>query len=606
MTICRKGRRDRNERMQNANWIEIRRGADYERISQEFRISPILARLLRNRDVISDAEIESYLNGTLKDCYDPYLLKGMEEAVALLKEHLKRGGKIRVIGDYDADGIDATYILVRGIRSLGGTADYAIPHRIRDGYGLNERLIEEASDDKVDLIVTCDNGIAAAEQIRLAKQLGIDVIVTDHHEVPLKDGIPVLPPADALIDPKQEGETYPFPGICGAVVAYKFMLAAGISEELAEEFLQPAAIATVCDVMELKGENRILVKEGLKRLQTKPLPGIKALMTVSKMEPAATQSYHLGFVIGPCLNASGRLEDAAMALELLFQKTYDGAVPLANTLKELNDSRKDMTRLGEEEAIALLEQGGTEPRKADDAYLYPSLDDKVQVVFLPDCHESLAGIVAGRLRERYNRPALVITRGEDCVKGSARSVEAYDMFHQLSACGDLFIKFGGHKMAAGFSLREEDIPVLRKRLNETCSLTEADFVPTVRIDSRLPFSMVTEQLVRELEKMEPFGVGNSKPLFAQSGVFLTKAWVMGKEGEHIRFRAVDETGKTLELVRFRDGKEMMAYLREKVGNDADLLFSETGASVPLAVTYQPEINEYNGRHYLKGIISNYK
>lgn len=592
------------------NWFIAAKKADFQKISEQFHISPALARLIRNRDVCGEDAIRKYLYGSLEDLYSPYLLKDMDRAVAVIRDAIKKKQKIRIIGDYDVDGVCATCILLKAFRSLGAEADYVIPHRILDGYGLNDHLIRQAAEDGIMLIVTCDNGIAAAAQIQLAYQLGMRVVVTDHHEVPFteeEENSPLydagavevkkrtyqLPQAEAVIDPKQPGDTYPFPGICGAVVAYKLAQALEVNQELLDSLLEPAAFATVCDVMELRDENRILVKEGLKRMRQTVYPGLRALMEVNGLEKEKVDAYHIGFILGPCINASGRLETAALSLKLWLEEDYKKAVPLAAELKNLNESRKEMTEAGVRQAVKILE--GTEP----------SLQDKVLVIYLPDCHESLAGIVAGRIREKYNKPVLVLTDAEEGVKGSGRSIEEYDMFAELSACKDLFDKFGGHKMAAGLSLQKEKVEELRRRLNENCSLTEKDFIPKVHIDMALPFSYATEEFVKELELLSPFGTGNKKPVFALKDVKLLSGRIMGKSRNVAKFDVLDDEGRHQTLVYFGDVEALENFLRDKFGRDADWLFLGERVCLPITITYYPSINEFRGRRSIEFIMTNY-
>ena len=554
----------------------------------------MLARLIRNRDVCGAEEIRKYLHGGMEDLYDPWLLKGMEKAVAVIKEAIAEKKKIRVIGDYDIDGVCATYILVRAFRALGADADTAIPHRVRDGYGLNDHLIEQAAEEGIKLIVTCDNGIAAADQIELAHRLGMEVAVTDHHEVPFTENSASgereyhLPPAEALVDPKQPGETYPFPGICGAAVAWKLAWALGTDKDLLEVLLEPAAFATIGDVMELRDENRILVKEGLKRMRCTSHPGLRALIEVNKLDIRKLEAYHIGFVLGPCINASGRLESAALSLKLWLEEDYRKAVPIAAELKNLNDSRKTMTEMGVEQAVKLLKR-----------------EDKVFVLYLPDCHESLAGIIAGRIRERYHKPTIVLTDAEEGVKGSGRSVEGYDMFAELSACKELFEKFGGHKMAAGLSLPKENLGELRRRLNENCALTEEDFTPKVHIDVALPFSYVSEGFLQELELLAPFGTGNPKPVFAQKDVVLCAGRILGRNRNVVKFHALDAERMPHTLTYFGDVEGLESFLLEKYGEDAGRLFSGERVSLPLTITYYPNLNEYRGRREIEFVITNY-
>ena len=588
--------------------------ADFQKIAQEFHISPVLARLIRNRDVCGEEEIRRYLHGGMADLYDPWLLRGMDQAVAVIRKAIAEKRKIRVIGDYDIDGVCATYILVRSFRSLGGDVDMAIPHRIKDGYGLNDHLIERAAEDGIELIVTCDNGIAAAPQIELANRLGMQVVVTDHHEVPFTEDkiggekVYHMPPAEAVVDPKQPGETYPFAGICGAVVAYKLAQALGTDEVLSDALLEPAAFATVGDVMELRDENRIIVKEGLRRMRRTSHPGLRALIEVNGLDREKVDAYHIGFVLGPCINASGRLESAALSLKLWLEEDYRKAVPMAMELKNLNDSRKEMTETGVEQAVKLLEREISEGSGSSEEgreVLSSDRRDKVLILYLPDCHESLAGIIAGRIREKYHKPAIVLTDGEEGVKGSGRSIEGYDMFAELSACRDLFDKFGGHKMAAGLSLPKERLGELRRRLNENCGLTEEDFIPKVHIDVALPLSRVTEEFIGELELLAPFGTGNTKPVFAQKDVLLRSGRILGKNRNVAKFSAADQEGGRFTLVYFGDVEELEKFLSEKYGADAGRLFSGERVELPLTITYYPNINEFRGERNIEFVITNY-
>lgn len=590
-------------------WMVAAKKADFDGWAQQFGISPVLARIIRNRDITEPEEVDRFLHGTLADCYSPWLLKGMEQAVAVIGEEMDRGTKIRVIGDYDVDGICSSYILTRALREMGAAVDTAIPHRIKDGYGLNESLIEEAHRDGVGLIVTCDNGIAAQPQIALAAELGMRVVVTDHHEVPFteKEGQRLwqLPPAQAVVDPRQEGCGYPWPGICGAVVVYKLVQALGERRgylglaDLMEALLPFAAMATVCDVMELRDENRILVREGLKRFAACDNPGLQALMEVNGLEPSAVSAYHMGFVLGPCLNATGRLDTAKRALELLESRDKVQAMNAARELKELNDSRKNMTLKGVEEAVRLIEEGG-EP-------------DPVMVVYLPQVHESLAGIIAGRIKEKYHRPVFVLTRGEEGVKGSGRSIESYHMYNAMTRVKQYFTKFGGHKMAAGLSMREEDIEPLRQALNADCGLTQEDFAQKVHIDVPMPVGYADMELARQLQSLEPCGTGNPRPLFAQKGLRLLRGRRIGAKQNFARLTALAE-GKRQELMYFGDLEEFCRRLEERHGRgSAETLFdTDTLGSAPLQspgyeidITYHLGINRYRGHEELQYVIQNF-
>ena len=584
-------------------WFVAAKKADFEEWGRRFGISPITARLIRNREVCTPEEAERYLHGSFLDLYPPEMMADMEDAAAILEEQIRLNNKIRVIGDYDVDGITAAHILTKGLRALGASVDTVIPHRIRDGYGLNEQLIEEAAAQGIKTILTCDNGIAAAPQIALAVKMGMTVVVTDHHEVPFeeKDGerVEILPPAAAIVDPKRKDCTYPYKNICGATVAYKLMelLLRRFREEpegkqkLLDEFMQLAAVATVCDVCELLDENRILVKEGLKRLRSNPCLGMKALMEVNQIEPMGLSAYHLGFILGPCLNATGRLDTAKRALELLTAEEMRTAVSVAEELKEMNDSRKTMTMAGVEAASVCVENEQLHK-------------DKVLVIFLPDVHESLAGIIAGRIREKYGKPTFVLTRGEEGVKGSGRSIESYHMYEAMSACKELFTKFGGHKMAAGLSMKEENIPLLRKTLNEQCSLTEEDFIPRVHIDIPMPLAYADKNLAKELEVLEPFGTANPKPLFACKNVIFQTGVKMGAKGSFARYQVMQDN-KSYWLVYFGSLDKFHDFLNEKFGKNAvgDLYAGKAG--FPISVTYQMGLHTYMGKTEVQLTMQNF-
>lgn len=560
-------------------WILQTKRADFQGIAKRFGINPVTARIIRNRDVISEEAIQRYLYGTIRDLYSPHLLQGADQAAGLLEEKIRAGKKIRIVGDYDIDGVCSTYILYTALNQAGADVDYKIPDRIRDGYGINETIIETAWNDGVDTLLTCDNGIAAVAEIEKAKALGMTVIVTDHHEVLKVDGKEVLPPADVVVDPKQESCSYPYPEICGAVVAWKVVRILyekfGLGEEKWLELLEFAAVATVGDVMKLQDENRIIVKEGLKKIGNTANMGLRKLAEKNNLDLRELTAYQIGFVVGPCLNASGRLQTAKLALELLLCDDPVQADKLALELKELNDQRKDMTAKGTEEAVEQVENQYSQ--------------DKILVVFLPDCHESLAGIIAGRLRERYQKPSFVLTRAEGGAKGSGRSIEAYHMFQGLVEVRDLLTKFGGHPMAAGFSLPEENIEAFRKRLNENARLTEEDFVNRVWIDVPMPLEYISENLIGEFKCLEPFGQGNEKPLFAQKNLAIRSSRVLGKNRNAVRLSLVTETGFPMDGIWFGDG---------------DAFMDEMGDSRHLDVVYYPDINEYNGSRSLQIIVKN--
>lgn len=584
------------------NWVLLRKGADFQHISEKFHISPRVASLIRNRDVIGDDAIEKYLNGTIADLYDGMLMKDMDKAVAVLGEKIKENAKIRIIGDYDIDGIQSTYILLEGFRMLGADVDSDIPDRMKDGYGLNRNLIDRALEADVDTIITCDNGIAAAEEIAYAKSMGMTVVVTDHHEVPYTEiggeRRYILPEADAVVDPKQEDCTYPFKGLCGAAVAYKLvealMEAMGKDAEDADYLMENVAIATIGDVMDLVDENRIFVKQGLDMLKRTENLGLKALMECTGVNVDKLSPYHIGFVIGPCMNASGRLDTAKRALELLEAKKVAEADLLAGDLKALNDSRKDMTAQAVEEAFIQVEN--SELKDAD-----------VLVVYLPECHESLAGIVAGRIREKYYRPVFVLTKGAEGLKGSGRSIETWHMYEGLNRVKHLLSKFGGHKMAAGLSMPEENLEQFRKEINEKSGITPKDLNEKIAIDMQLPFECVNEKFIGELAVLEPFGKGNARPVFAERQVQVESARILGKNKNVLKLQVKDLHGTRMDAMYFGDVNTFVEYVREKFGNIAcECLLHGHGHGIVMAFTYYPDINEYRGVRTPQIVIQNYK
>lgn len=584
------------------NWVLLRKGADFQHISEKFHISPRVASLIRNRDVIGDDAIEKYLNGTIADLYDGMLMKDMDKAVAVLGEKIKENAKIRIIGDYDIDGIQSTYILLEGFRMLGADVDSDIPDRMKDGYGLNRNLIDRALEADVDTIITCDNGIAAAEEIAYAKSMGMTIVVTDHHEVPYTEiGAGrryILPEADAVVDPKQEDCTYPFKGLCGAAVAYKLvealMEAMGKDAEDADYLMENVAIATIGDVMDLVDENRIFVKQGLDMLKRTENLGLKALMGCTGVNVDKLSPYHIGFVIGPCMNASGRLDTAKRALELLEAKKVAEADLLAGDLKALNDSRKDMTAQAVEEAFIQVEN--SELKDAD-----------VLVVYLPECHESLAGIVAGRIREKYYRPVFVLTKGAEGLKGSGRSIETWHMYEGLNRVKHLLSKFGGHKMAAGLSMPEENLEQFRKEINEKSGITPEDLNEKIAIDMQLPFEYVNEKFIGELAVLEPFGKGNARPVFAERQVQVESARILGKNKNVLKLQVKDLHGTRMDAMYFGDVNTFVEYVREKFGDIAcECLLRGHGHGIVMAFTYYPDINEYQGVRTPQIVIQNYK
>lgn len=566
-------------------WVVLTKKADFQEIGKRFGIDPVIARLIRNRDVMGEEKIREYLYGTLKDLPSPWLLKDMDKAVEILSEKIASHAKIRIIGDYDIDGVSSTFILMKGLRRLGAQVDTYIPDRVKDGYGIHRQLIEQAMEDRIDTIVTCDNGIAASEEIAQAKEDGMTVIVTDHHEIPYTDTEKgrewMIPPADAVINPKQSDCAYPNKNLCGAAVAWKLIWALyekyKIPEEEILEFSEAAAIATVGDVMDLQGENRIIVKEGLKRLENTKNPGLRALIAANGLEGGRITAYHVGFVLGPCINASGRLDTASRSLKLLCEEDADAAAREAGDLLALNQSRKAMTEKGKEEAVRLIEE--TELKK-----------DAVLVVYLPECHESLAGIIAGRIREKYYKPVFVLTRGENGVKGSGRSIEAYSMYDELVKCRELLEQFGGHPMAAGLSLQEENVELFRRKLNENCNLTEKELTPKITIDVPMPISYLTKGLTEELSILEPFGKGNTKPLFAQKDLRVLNLRILGKNQNVAKMKIQAPDGSMADAVYFGEAEAFAAY---------------AGNRERISVTYYPEINTYQGRETLQIVIRNY-
>lgn len=594
-----------------AKWMVAAKKADFDKIAEKYHITPVLARIMRNRDVTSDEEIEKFLHGSLKDLHDPFLMKDMKLAAELILRKIREKKRIRIIGDYDVDGICATYILLAGIRALSGNVDTVIPHRMKDGYGLNESLVRDAGEEGVDTIVTCDNGIAAAAQIQMAKEMGMTVVVTDHHEVPFEETAGgrtyLLPPADAVADPKQPECGYPFKQICGAVVAAKLvqsmLLLAGFKEQepekyqsLMDELLVFEALATVCDVMELKDENRIIVKTGLSLMARTGNLGLKALLMANGIENKELSPYHAGFIIGPCMNATGRLDTAKRALALFEEKDWKNAVTIAGDLKSLNDSRKQMTEDGVKQAIAQVEESETGK-------------DRVLVVYLPDCHESLAGIIAGKVREKYGKPAFVLTKGEEGVKGSGRSIEAYNMYEEMTACKELFTRYGGHKMAAGFSLPgEESVEKFKKALNENCRLTEEDFEEIVHIDVPMPLAYADREFIKELSLLEPFGVGNPKPLFARKDISLLTGRKMGKNKNVGKYRIADENGKCHEMIYFGDLEAFDSFLTKRCGAAVRDRLYEGGireGEAVIGMAYYPDLNYYMGRENIQIVMQNY-
>lgn len=583
-------------------WVTINKKADFKGIGEKFHIDQVTARIIRNRDIIEEEDIRCFLYGNLNDLHNPHLLKDGEKLVELLYHKIQTNRPIRVIGDYDIDGVMATYILTTALRRCNAVVSVQIPDRIHDGYGLNRRLIEKAKEDEVDTILTCDNGIAAIDEIAYAKELGMTVLVTDHHEIPYEDidgqRIYKNSVADAIVNPHQKECEYPYKELCGAAVAWKVVCLlyekCGIAATEAEEMLENVAFATVGDVMSLTGENRILVKEGLKRIHHTKNVGMQALIAQCDLEPRQIDAFHFGFVLGPCINASGRLDTAKRALELFFQTDLKKAAMIANELVVLNQERKDLTTEGVEKAIRFCEE--TECQK-----------DNVLVIFLPDVHESIAGIIAGRIRDKYHKPTFVLTRTEEGVKGSGRSIDEYSMYEELCKVQDLLIKFGGHPIAAGLSLQEENVDVFRKKINEVCTLSEQDLIPKVRIDVPMTLDYVNMNLVREFSILAPFGKGNVKPIFADRGIRIKRMWIIGKNRNVLRLSMLTHTGMPVSGIYFGDIDQFVNYTEEKFGkSEVQAAFDGKENNLELSIVYFPKINSFRGMEELQFEIQLFK
>lgn len=583
-------------------WIEIRKGGNFMEMAKKYGIDPLIARIIRNRDIIDEKEITEYLYGGKEALHNPHLLKDVDKAAEIIAEGIAEKKTMRIIGDYDIDGVNATYILLDGIRRCGGNVDAAIPDRMKDGYGINEHLIEQALSDGKELLITCDNGIAAINEINFAKEKGMNVVVTDHHEIPYRNteqGKEFLRSnADAIVNPKQADCPYPCKGICGAVVAWKLVQVLyermDIPVEEADIFIENAGFATVGDVMDLTGENRILVKLGLKALEHTKNPGMKALIEKNKLSDKPLSAYHIGFVLGPCINASGRLDTAKRSLELLLERDEVKASALAGELVELNESRKYMTQQETQKALEQIEKEGREK-------------DKVLVVYLPECHESLAGIIAGRIREAYQRPVFVLTRGEEGVKGSGRSIEAYSMFDKMTEVAELFTKYGGHPMAAGLSMREEDIDKLREQLNQKAELSEEDMAEVVRLDAVLPMSYFTVDTIRQLSVLEPCGKSNTKPVFADRNIKITRAGIVGVNRNVLKLHLLDSKGNPVAGVYFGEVEKFLTFLSEKFGSEeVDAAMHGKENSIQFAAVYEPAVDTYSGRESVQAIIRRFR
>lgn len=583
-------------------WMVINKRADFKQIGEEFGIDQVTARIIRNRDVVEKEDIRKYLYGDISDLHDPHLLKDGDKLADILVQKIEAQKPIRIIGDYDIDGVMATYILKTALSRCNAKVSVQIPDRIHDGYGLNKSLIETALQDGIDTILTCDNGIAALDEIAYAKEKGMTVLVTDHHEIPFDetDGIRIYKKseADAIVNPHQSDCVYPYKNLCGAAVAWKVVgllyERCGVDAAESEIFLENVAFATVGDIMSLTGENRILVKLGLKKIQHTKNPGMKALIAQCGLEQGAIDAFHFGFVLGPCINATGRLDTAKRALELLFETNEGNAVLIANELVVLNNERKDLTKEGVEEAVAVYEQEGMDK-------------DRVLVIFLPEVHESIAGIIAGRIREKYHKPTFILTRGEEGAKGSGRSIEDYSMYEEMCKCKELFSKFGGHPMAAGLSLPEENISLFREKINAVCELTEADLTPKVSIDVPMPMDYVTKDLVREFAILAPFGKDNTKPVFADKNIRIRRMWIMGKNRNVLKLSMVTAGGMPATGIYFGDVEAFCAYLEEKFGkNQVDNVFYGKDNDIMISAVYFPKINHFRDVEELQFEIQYYQ
>ena len=580
----------------------INKGADFKGIGNKFHIDPVTARIIRNREVIGDEEIHSFLAGTLQELPDVHLMQDLDLLVELLDQKINEKAKIRIIGDYDIDGVMSSYILYRALTRCGAQVDVAIPNRITDGYGLNRNLITEALECGVDTILTCDNGIAAIEEIAYAKEAGMTVLVTDHHEIPFKDvdgeRIYMRSEADAIVNPHQKTCTFPYKDLCGAGVAWAVIVALyeknNIEQREVEDLLEFVAFATVGDIMSLTGLNRILVKEGLKRIHHTTNIGMRALVSQCGLLPEQIDTYHFGFVLGPCINAAGRLDTARRALRLFISESPEEAAEIADELVVLNEERKEMTRQGVEEAKQLVEEGGYEK-------------DPVLILYLPDVHESIAGIIAGRIRECYYRPTVILTKAEDGVKGSGRSTEEYSMYEQMCKCSNLLTKFGGHPMAAGLSLPEENVELFRKQMNENCPFRAEEIVQTIHIDVPMPVDYVTNALVEEFSILAPFGKDNPKPVFADRNLKISRMWVIGKNQNVLRMTLVSEQGRPLSAIYFGDIEAMRTYLVEQYGTqEVEKAFHGRENNMQISIVYSPKINTYKDSETLQFEIQYYR
>jgi single-stranded-DNA-specific exonuclease len=584
-------------------WFVKNIKADYKQISRKYAITELVSRLIINRNITNDEMIKSYINPDFDKLHNPKEMKDLQKAVDIIVEKIALNKKIRIVGDYDVDGVISIYILYTALKRCGANIDYEIPDRIKDGYGININIIKEAKEDEVDTILTCDNGIAAIEQIEYAKKLGITVIVTDHHDIPFVEDENenrkfISSKADAIVNPKQKECNYKFKQLCGAGVAFKLVEVLyenfKIDKKECFEFIEFLAIATVCDVVDLVDENRIFVRKGLEFINSTTNIGLRELINQCELNEKALTVYHLGFIIGPCINASGRLDTAKRGLKLLLSKDEREAVEFAKELINLNEERKNMTIDGVEAAIEIIERN-------------QMVNDKVFVVYIPDVHESLAGIIAGRIREKYNVPTLIITKSEDGVKGSGRSIEEYNMFEELVKCKDLLDKFGGHPMAAGFSLKEENIDEFRKRLNENATLVDEDLLKKVTIDCVLPLDSIDYQLINDLQKLEPFGKANSKPLFAEKNINILKAAILGKNNNVLKLKLKTKLNNVVDAIYFGEISGFEQAITDRFGmEELQKLYDGSYNDVNMDLVFYPSINEYNGNTSIQIVVQNYR
>lgn len=580
----------------------MNKGADFKSIGLKYGIDQVTARIIRNRDIVEDEDIRLFLQGDLSDCHDPALMKDGDKLTDILIKKINEGASIRIVGDYDIDGVMATFILKKSLDELGANVSYVIPDRINDGYGLNVRIIDDAYGDGIDTILTCDNGIAAIQEISHAKELGMCVLVTDHHEIPFEEingeKKYILSDADAIVDPHQKDCNYPYKNLCGAAVAWKMMCLLfkklGKQTGILDEMLENVAFATVGDIMDLNGENRILVKEGLKRIHNTKNIGMRALISQCGLMAEQVESYHFGYVLGPCINASGRLDTATRALQMLLEEDENTASLIASELCVLNEERKELTKAGVDEAIRQYEECGYK-------------DDTVVVIYMPEVHESIAGIIAGRVREYCHKPVFILTKSGDKVKGSGRSIEEYSMYEEMCKVKDIFFKFGGHPMAAGLSIEADRVDEFRRRINENSTLTEQDLMEKVKIDVPMPVSYVTKELVREFEILAPFGKGNPRPVFADKNMYISRMWIIGKNQNVLRLSMISADGKPVSAIYFGDIDTFIGYLSEKFSSeDVDLAMRGRQNRLVISVVYAPKINSFRDEENLQFEIQFYQ